>query len=89
MSVIWGKKDMIEKCFDAVREWKAVAAEDVVADGFAVDCGHHIREGAPDEVVSAAILEFLVGGTAPSHTKDEVRAISVPSVTTASSLRSG
>ncbi|CAG7566032.1 unnamed protein product [Fusarium equiseti] len=57
--VLWGKHGVIEKCFDAVQEWKDVADEGVEVKGRSVDSGHYIPEQAPDEVV-AAIKEFLV-----------------------------
>ncbi|OAQ65961.1 epoxide hydrolase-like protein [Pochonia chlamydosporia 170] len=57
--IIWGKKGIIEKCFDAMTEWKKVVDEGVVIDGYSVDCGHYIPEEAPGDVVKA-INEFLV-----------------------------
>jgi pimeloyl-ACP methyl ester carboxylesterase len=56
--VIWGKSGVIEKCFDGLKEWRAVTQEDVPVKGYSVDAGHYIPEQAPDEVVSA-ILDFL------------------------------
>lgn len=56
--VMWGKHGVIEKCFDAVKEWRAVTKRDVAVEGHAVDSGHYIPEEAPDEVV-AAIMRFL------------------------------
>ncbi|KAK2594772.1 hypothetical protein QQS21_007519 [Conoideocrella luteorostrata] len=57
--VLWGKKGVVEECFEPVKEWKAVAEKDVSVDGYAVDSGHYIPEEAPGDVVSA-VLEFLV-----------------------------
>ncbi|KAG9252634.1 Alpha/Beta hydrolase protein [Emericellopsis atlantica] len=57
--VLWGKHGVIEKCFDAVKEWQAVAAEGVTVRGHAVESGHYIPEQTPDEVLKA-IREFLV-----------------------------
>jgi haloacetate dehalogenase len=56
LRVLWGKHGVIEKCFDAVKEWTAVSKASV--DGIAVDCGHYIPEEAPD-VVTQHILRFL------------------------------
>lgn len=56
--VLWGKTGVIEKCFDALKEWRAVTQEGVSVQGHSVDSGHYVPEQAPDEVVSA-ILEFL------------------------------
>lgn len=56
--VLWGKHGVIEKCFDAVREWRAVVKEGVPVEGYAVESGHYIPEEAPDEVVSA-VLKYL------------------------------
>lgn len=56
--VLWGKHGVIEKCFDAVQEWRAVTEKGVPVNGHSVDCGHYIPEQAPDHVVSA-ILDFL------------------------------
>lgn len=50
LRVLWGKHGVIEKCFDAVKEWKEVSVASV--DGQAVECGHYIPEEAPDLVVS-------------------------------------
>ena len=51
LRVLWGKHGVIEKCFDAVKEWKDVAAAEVAVDGEIVDCGHYIPEEAPDVVI--------------------------------------
>ncbi|KAF4949098.1 hypothetical protein FSARC_13582 [Fusarium sarcochroum] len=57
--VLWGKHGVIEKSFDAVKEWEEVTEAGVPVKGYSVDSGHYIPEQASDEVVSA-ILEFLV-----------------------------
>lgn len=51
--VLWGKHGVIEKCFDALKEWRAVTAEGVPVEGRSVESGHYIPEEAPDELVSA------------------------------------
>lgn len=59
LMVLWGKHGVIEKCFDAVSEWEAVAARGAPVTGHAVDSGHYVPEQAPSEVVQA-IKEFLI-----------------------------
>jgi len=56
--VLWGKKGVIEKSYDAISEWKEVHASGEV-DGRSVDCGHYIPEEAPDVVVEH-IKDFFV-----------------------------
>ncbi len=56
--VLWGKKGVIEKSYDAISEWKEVHASGEV-DGRSVDCGHYIPEEAPDVVVKH-IKDFFV-----------------------------
>ena len=43
--VLWGKKGVIEKCFDPLKEWRAVSNAEVI--GESVDGGHYIAEEAP------------------------------------------
>lgn len=52
VSVLWGQHGVIERCFDPLAEWRAVA--DMV-EGEALPCGHYIPEEAP-----AALLERLL-----------------------------
>jgi pimeloyl-ACP methyl ester carboxylesterase len=59
LMVLWGKHGIIEKCFDALKEWRAVAGEGVVVKGHSVESGHYIPEQRPDDVVDA-VLEFCV-----------------------------
>jgi haloacetate dehalogenase len=47
--VLWGKKGVIGKCFDALGEWRAVS--DAEVSGEAVDSGHYIAEEVPGEVL--------------------------------------
>ena len=58
LRILWGKKGVIEKTYDAIGEWKQVHATGEV-DGESVDCGHYIPEEAPN-VVLKHIREFLV-----------------------------
>ena len=48
--VLWGRKGLIEKCFDAIKEWKEVSASIVV--GESLDCGHYIPEEVPEALLS-------------------------------------
>ena len=54
--VLWGRRGVIEMCFDAVGEWGKVSDREVVGEG--VDCGHYIPEEAPG-VVLESIRGFL------------------------------
>ena len=56
--VFWGSHGVIEKCFDAVDEWRAVSDPGVDVQGRSLDSGHYIPEQVPDDVV-AAIREFF------------------------------
>ncbi|KAL2672908.1 hypothetical protein Neosp_013625 [[Neocosmospora] mangrovei] len=56
--VLWGKHGVIEKCFDAIKEWKDVTEPGVPVEGHSVESGHYIPEHAPGEVVSA-VLNFF------------------------------
>lgn len=57
--VLWGKHGVIEKCFDALAEWRAVSDPGVEVSGQAVESGHYIPEQVPDDLV-ASIGEFFV-----------------------------
>jgi haloacetate dehalogenase len=57
LRVLWARHGVIEKCFDAIKEWKAVHATGEVTGG-SVDCGHYIPEEGPDVVVKH-IMEFF------------------------------
>jgi haloacetate dehalogenase len=54
--VLWGKKGVIERCFDALAEWRAVSDGEV--SGEAVDSGHYIAEEVPDLLVKH-VKEFF------------------------------
>ncbi|MGX4641309.1 alpha/beta fold hydrolase [Massilia sp. SYSU DXS3249] len=55
--VLWGAQGVVHRCFDPLKEWKAVA-DDV--RGEALPCGHYIAEEAPEELL-AHVLPFLEG----------------------------
>lgn len=61
LRVLWGRHGVIERCFDPLAEWLAVA-EDV--SGRALDCGHYLPEEAPDDLY-AEIRAFLVQAISP------------------------
>ncbi|SPN99494.1 related to haloacetate dehalogenase H-1 [Cephalotrichum gorgonifer] len=56
--VLWAKHGVIERCFDPVKEWRAVTQEGVPVEGYSVDSDHYLPEHAPEDVVSA-IVKFL------------------------------
>ncbi|QKX58920.1 uncharacterized protein TRUGW13939_06048 [Talaromyces rugulosus] len=57
LQVFWGAHGVIEKCFDAVAEWKKVSISTV--EGRALDSGHYIPEERPENIV-ASVFEFFV-----------------------------
>lgn len=57
LRLYWAKHGVIEQCYDAIGEWKAVHATGDV-DGHVVDCGHNIPEELPNELVKY-IQEFF------------------------------
>ncbi|APX94134.1 alpha/beta hydrolase [Halomonas sp. 1513] len=59
VSVLWGKHGIIERCFDPLAEWRAVAEK---VEGEALPCGHYIPEEAPQ-----ALLERLLRFMTPNH----------------------
>jgi len=59
LMVLWGQHGVIEKCFDALSEWRKVTAPRVSVEGRSIDSGHYIPEHAPDEVVKAIRSFFL------------------------------
>lgn len=60
LRVLWGRYGVIERLFDPLPLWRAVA---VSVTGRALDCGHYLPEEAPDEVL-AEVRAFL-GGRPP------------------------
>ncbi|WP_353980018.1 alpha/beta hydrolase [Salinicola endophyticus] len=53
LRVLWGAHGVIERCFDALAEWRAVSVAEV--DGEALPCGHYLPEEAP-----AGVLRHLI-----------------------------
>lgn len=47
LRVLWGQHGIIERCFEPLMEWRAVAEQ---VDGEALPCGHYLPEEAPDAV---------------------------------------
>jgi haloacetate dehalogenase len=46
--VLWGKKGLVGKKFDALQEWRPVATD---VEGEEMDCGHYIAEEQPEELL--------------------------------------
>ncbi|MFM0649502.1 alpha/beta hydrolase [Paraburkholderia bryophila] len=55
LRVLWGDKGVIEKCFDALGEWRHVARD---VSGRALSCGHYIPEEASGELVAEMLAFF-------------------------------
>jgi pimeloyl-ACP methyl ester carboxylesterase len=51
LRVLWGQHGVIEMCFDALKEWRAVSQDAALVDGHAANTGHYIPEEASEEVV--------------------------------------
>jgi haloacetate dehalogenase len=59
LRVLWGAQGVVHRCFDPLKEWRAVA-DDV--SGEALPCGHYIAEEAP-EALLAQVLPFFGAGS--------------------------
>lgn len=46
--VLWGKRGVIERMFDPLRDWREMAAN---LSGRALPCGHFLPEEAPKETL--------------------------------------
>ncbi len=53
--VLWGRQGVIERCFDALPDWRERATD---VRGHALDCGHYLPEERPVET-AAALAEFF------------------------------
>jgi len=53
--VLWGANGVVQRCFDPLKEWQAVAHD---VRGLALPCGHYLPEEAPDALLAQA-LPFL------------------------------
>ena len=54
---LWGRKGVIERMFDPIRDWREVARD---VRGRSLDCGHFLPEERPAEVL-AELRRFLRG----------------------------
>ena len=54
---LWGRRGVIERMFDPIRDWREVARD---VRGKALDCGHFLPEEKPAEVL-AELRRFLRG----------------------------
>lgn len=55
LMVLWGAEGVVQRCFDPLQEWRAVAGD---VRGQALPCGHYLPEEAPAELLAQA-LPFL------------------------------
>ncbi|MGA6098913.1 alpha/beta fold hydrolase [Stutzerimonas marianensis] len=53
--VLWGERGVIQRCFEPLEEWRAVARD---VQGKALPAGHYLPEEVPDEVLGET-LRFL------------------------------
>ncbi|GAP36634.1 Haloacetate dehalogenase H-1 [Piscinibacter sakaiensis] len=53
--VLWGAEGIVQRCFDPLALWRAVARE---VRGQALPCGHYLPEEAPDALL-AQVLPFF------------------------------
>ncbi|KAA0012851.1 alpha/beta hydrolase [Billgrantia pellis] len=61
VSVLWGRHGIIERCFDPLLEWRAVAER---VEGEALPCGHYIPEEAPEALLDR-LFRFLLPDDCP------------------------
>ena len=50
--VLWGKKGVVEACFDALAAWRERADS---VTGRALDCGHYLPEEEPEAVADEIV----------------------------------
>jgi len=53
--VLWGGHGIVERCFDALAEWRKVATD---VQGRALPCGHYVPEEVPDLLAEELISFF-------------------------------
>lgn len=56
LKVLWGEFGTIERCFDALAEWRAVSGASV--EGGTLPCGHYLPEEAPDAIFHQ-LIDFM------------------------------
>ena len=56
LKVLWGEFGTIERCFDALAEWRAVSGAGV--EGGTLPCGHYLPEEAPDAILHQ-LIDFM------------------------------
>lgn len=55
--VLWGKEGVIQRCFDPLAEWQALATQ---VQGSSLSCGHYVPEEAPEALLER-VVPFLEG----------------------------
>lgn len=55
--VLWGSQGVIERCFDPLKEWLAVADN---VTGEALPCGHYVPEEVPDALLARVLPFFTI-----------------------------
>lgn len=61
LRVLWGEHGVIEKCFDALDEWRRVARD---VSGRKMPSGHYIPEEVPEELLAEMLAFFKEDATA-------------------------
>jgi haloacetate dehalogenase len=57
LRVLWGEHGLVNKCFEPIADWEAVALE---VSGKTVPCGHYIPEECPEELIADARKFFTI-----------------------------
>jgi haloacetate dehalogenase len=57
LRVLWGEHGIVNKCFQPIEDWEAVARD---VSGRAVPCGHYIPEEIPKELITEARSFFTL-----------------------------
>lgn len=58
LRVLWGRHGIVERYFDPLALWSAVAADGAGVSGRALDCGHYVPEECPDALLEEALAYF-------------------------------